>query len=133
MEGIKVVELGIWVAAPAGGSILADWGADVIKVEAPGGDPMRAASAAVLPASARTNPNFNPDNRGKRSLVLDLRSEEGRYHLLALLDTADVFLTNVRAAGLARLGLDPDSVRHRNPALVYAAISGYGLTGPKAD
>ena len=133
MEGIKVVELGIWVAAPAAGSILADWGADVIKVEAPGGDPMRAASAAVLPPTARTNPNFNPDNRGKRSVVLDLRSDEGRGHLLALLDTADVFLTNVRAAGLARLGLDSDSVRQRNPALVYAAISGYGLTGPKAD
>jgi len=133
MQGIKIVELGIWVAAPAAGSILADWGADVIKVEAPGGDPLRAASAAVLPPGAKVNPHFNADNRGKRSVVLDLRTEEGREHLLALLDTADVFLTNVRAAGLARLGLDPDSVHNRNPALVYAVISGYGLIGPKAD
>jgi len=133
MHGVKVVELGIWVAAPATGSILADWGADVIKIEAPGGDPLRAASAAVLSPEARTNPHFNADNRGKRSVVLDLRSEDGRESLLALLDTADVFVTNVRAAGLARLGLDPESVLGRNPRLIYAAISGYGLTGPKAD
>ena len=133
LHGVKVVELGIWVAAPAAGSILADWGADVIKVEAPGGDPLRAASAAVLPADAKTNPHFNADNRGKRSIVLDLRTEDGRSSLLALLDSADVFVTNVRAAGLKRLGLDPESVRDRNPGLVYAAISGYGLTGPKAD
>src|SRR5664279_4286406 len=119
MEGIKVVELGIWVAAPAAGAILADWGADVIKVEAPGGDPLRAASAAVLRPDAKTNPHFNADNRGKRSLVLDLRTVEGRQQLVALLDSADVFLTNVRAAGLARLRLDPQSVRDRNPTLVY--------------
>lgn len=133
MHGIKVVELGIWVAAPAAGSILADWGADVIKIEAPGGDPLRAASAAVLPPDARTNPHFNADNRGKRSMVLDLRTDEGRTQLLALLDSADVFISNVRAAGLARLGLDPETVLARNPRLVYAAITGYGLTGPKAD
>ena len=133
MQGIKVVELGIWVAGPAAGSILADWGADVIKIEAPGGDPLRAASAAVLSPDVRTNPHFNADNRGKRSLVLDLRTEEGRSHLRTLLDSADVFISNVRAAGLARLGLDPESVLARNPRLVYAAITGYGLTGPKAD
>jgi len=133
MQGVKVVELGIWVAAPAAGSILADWGADVIKIEAPGGDPLRAASAAVLPPDAKTNPHFNTENRGKRSVVLDLRTEDGRDSLLALLDTADVFVSNVRAAGLARLGLDPQTVRERNPRLVYTAISGYGLTGPKAD
>lgn len=133
MQGIKVVELGIWVAAPAAGSILADWGADVIKIEAPGGDPLRAASAAVLPPDVTTNPHFNADNRGKRSMVLDLRTEEGRTQLLALLDSADVFISNVRAAGLARLGLDPEAVLARNPRLVYAAITGYGLTGPKAD
>jgi crotonobetainyl-CoA:carnitine CoA-transferase CaiB-like acyl-CoA transferase len=133
LDGVKVVELGIWVAAPAAGSMLADWGADVIKVEQPGGDPLRAASAAVLPPDVRTNPHFNADNRGKRSVVLDLRTEDGRDSLLALLDTADVFITNVRAAGLARLGLDPHTVCDRNPRLVYAVISGYGLTGPKAD
>lgn len=133
LQGVKVVELGIWVAGPAAGSILADWGADVIKIESPGGDPLRAASAAVLPPDARTNPHFNADNRGKRSMVLDLRTKEGRTHLLALLDSADVFISNVRAAGLARLGLDPETVLARNPRLVYAAISGYGLTGPKAD
>src|SRR6185437_14863771 len=110
MHGIKVVELGIWVAAPAAAAILADWGADVIKVEAPSGDPLRAASAAVLPPDATHNPHFDADNRGKRSVVLDLRTDAGRDHLFALLDSADVFLTNVRTAGLARLGLDPESV-----------------------
>jgi crotonobetainyl-CoA:carnitine CoA-transferase CaiB-like acyl-CoA transferase len=133
MQGVKVLELGIWVAGPAAGSILADWGADVIKIEATDGDPLRAASAAVLPSGATFNPHFDPENRGKRSLVLNLRLAEDRGHLLALLDTADVFVTNVRAAGLKRLGLDPDSVRSRNPSLIYAIMSAYGLTGPDAD
>jgi crotonobetainyl-CoA:carnitine CoA-transferase CaiB-like acyl-CoA transferase len=133
IHGVRVVELGIWVAAPAAGSILADWGADVIKVEAPTGDPMRAASAAVLPPNAPFNPHFQTPNRGKRSIALDLRSQQGREHLLTLLDAADVFVTNVRAAGLARLGLDPETVCARNPALIYAIISAYGLTGPDAD
>ena len=131
LQGVKVVELGIWVAAPAAASLLADWGADVIKIEAPGGgDPLRAGSAAVQPPGVIANPNFEPDNRGKRSAVLDLRSESGLATMLALLDSADVFVTNIRAAGLARLGLDPDSIRPRNPRLVYAIISAYGLTGP---
>lgn len=133
MQGVRVVELGIWVAAPAAGAILADWGADVIKIEAPGGDPLRAASAATLPPGAKTNPHFNTDNRGKRSVVLDLRTDDGRNSLLALLDSADVFISNVRTAGLARLGLDPQTVLARNPRLIYTAITGYGLTGPKAD
>ena len=132
LQGVKVVELGIWVAAPAAGSMLADWGADVIKIESPGGDPLRAASAAVLQPDAEVNPHFGPDNRGKRSAVLDLRSDEGRAGMLALLDAADVFVTNVRLAGLARLGLDPESVRARNPRLVYAVITAYGMTGPDA-
>ena len=133
MQGVKVLELGIWVAGPAAGSILADWGADVIKIEATDGDPLRGASAAVLPPGAIFNPHFEPDNRGKRSLALNLRMAEDRSHLLTLLDTADVFLTNVRAAGLKRLGLDPDTVRSRNPSLVYAIMTAYGLTGPDAD
>ena len=132
LQGVKVVELGVWVAAPAASSMLADWGADVVKIESPGGDPLRAASATVLPPGAMVNPHFQPDNRGKRSAVLDLRSEEGRAVMFALLDTADVFVTNVRMAGLTRLGLDPQSVRARNPRLVYAVITAYGMTGPDA-
>jgi len=76
LQGVKVVELGVWVAAPAAASILADWGADVVKIEAPAGDPLRAASAAVLPPGAGSNPHFEPDNRGKRSVALDLRSAD---------------------------------------------------------
>ena len=91
----------------------------------------RGATEAVLLASSVWNKR--PDNRGKRSLALNLRLAEDRSHLLTLLDTADVFLTNVRAAGLKRLGLDPDTVRSRNPSLVYAIMTAYGLTGPDAD
>ena len=133
LHGVKVVELGIWVAAPAAGSILADWGADVIKVEAPGGDPLRAASAAVLPEDAKTNPHFNADNRGKRSIVLDLRTEDGRSSLLALLDSADVFVTNVRAAGLKRLGLDPESVRDRKVGAVKRCARLIGIAATERD
>ena len=133
MHGVKVIELGMWVAAPGAAHILADWGADVIKVEPPGGDPMRMASKAALPPDAENNPWFDPDNRGKRSVELDLRNEAERESLLALLDSADVFVTNVRAAGLARLGLDADTVLARNPRLIYAIVTGYGLTGPDAD
>ncbi len=133
LQGVKVVELGIWVAAPSASVILADWGADVIKIEQPGGDPLRAASAASLGPAATADPHFGPDNRGKRSVALDLRSEEGLASMLAVLDSADVFVTNVRVAGLARLGLDPETVRSRNPRLVYALVTAYGLAGPDAD
>src|SRR3954452_4656009 len=105
MEGVRVVELGVWVAGPAAGGILADWGADVIKIEPPTGDPARTFQR-MLGGDLPTNPPFELDNRSKRSLVLDLSNETGRAHALDLIDRADVFLTNIRASALARLGLD---------------------------
>lgn len=132
VEGIKVVELGVWVAAPAAGGILADWGADVIKIEPPSGDPARTFSR-MLGSDLEINPPFEMDNRAKRSIVLDLATAEGRCTALELLDDADVFLTNIRPGALQRLGLDFETVATRNSRLVYGLITGYGVTGPDAD
>ena len=133
MDGVKVVELGVWIAGPAGGCILGDWGADVIKIEPPGvGDPSRL-FANMLGADMPFNPIFENDNRNKRSVIIDISKDEGRALAYELIDGADVFISNVRAASLARLGLDPDTLRDRNPRLIYASITGYGLEGPDAD
>ena len=133
MDGVRVVEIGVWVAGPAAGGILADWGADVVKIEPPGiGDPARTFSR-MLGADLPFNPVFENDNRSKRSIVIDLASEAGREIALELVDGADVFVTNVRAKALERLGLDSASLLSRCPRLVYAVISGYGLDGPDAD
>jgi crotonobetainyl-CoA:carnitine CoA-transferase CaiB-like acyl-CoA transferase len=133
MEGVKVIEMGVWVAGPAAGCILSDWGADVVKIEPTRvGDPGRL-FARMLGADLPFNPPFEMDNRGKRSVAIDLAREEGREIALGLVDSADVFVSNVRMAGLERLGLDYASLQRRNPRLVHAAISGYGFEGPDAD
>ncbi|ETZ30819.1 coA-transferase III family protein [Mycobacterium intracellulare MIN_061107_1834] len=132
MEGVKVVELGVWVAGPAAGGILADWGADVIKIEPPTGDPARM-FGRMLGCDMGLNPPFEMDNRSKRSVVLDLGTDAGRATAFELLAGADVFLTNVRPGALQRLGLDFESVSAANPRLVYGLITGYGENGPDAD
>ena len=111
---------------------MADWGADVIKVEPPRGDPQRKIFGAVGAGEQTAVPPFELDNRGKRSVVLDLRSDDGRAAMDRLLADADVFVTNTRVAALERLGLDPQAVRERFPTLVYGIITGYGLEGPDA-
>lgn len=132
VEGVKVVELGVWVAGPAAGGILADWGADVIKIEPPTGDPARM-FGRMLGCDMGLNPPFEMDNRSKRSVVLDLGTDAGRATAFELLAGADVFLTNVRPGALQRLGLDFESVSAANPRLVYGLITGYGENGPDAD
>src|SRR5277367_170578 len=107
LSKLRVVELGVWVAAPAAAALLADWGADVIKVEAPAGDPMRQVFGSLGIDSDMPNPAFSLDNRGKRSVVLNLRDAEGREHFEDLLATADVFITNLRPDSLEGLGLEP--------------------------
>lgn len=133
LAGLRVVELGVWVAAPSAAALLADWGADVIKVEGPAGDPMRNVFGSLGIDSDMPNPAFALDNRGKRSVVLDLREEEGRQHLESLMATADVFITNLRPDSLDGLGLEPDATVARHPRLVYCSISGYGLRGGDRD
>jgi crotonobetainyl-CoA:carnitine CoA-transferase CaiB-like acyl-CoA transferase len=133
MQGVKVVEIGVWVAGPAAGGILADWGADVVKIEPPGiGDPARTFSK-MLGADLPFNPPFEMDNRSKRSIVLDLQEENARALALELIAEADVFVTNVRQSALRKMGLDHTTLRDKFPRLVYAAITGYGLAGPDAD
>lgn len=131
LQGLKVVEFASYIAGPGACGILGDWGADVIKVERPGGDNMRHIFADVG-TDLGANPTFDMDNRGKRGIVLDIAKPEGREALARLADTADVFLTNVRPASLRRAGLDDATLRKRNPRLVYAVITGYGLEGPDA-
>ncbi len=132
LSGVRVVELGVWIAAPAACGIMADWGADVIKVEPPAGDPQRHAFKALGLPDGRMAP-FELDNRGKRSVVLNLRDKEDMEAMDALLARADVFVTNVRMDALERLGLDADSVRKRFPKLIYGRMTGYGATGPDRD
>ena len=132
LGGVRVVELGVWVAGPACAGVLADWGAEVIKVEPPEGDPQRNIFGALGQSDQPAVPPFEIDNRGKKSVVIDLRDDAGRERMYALLATADAFVTNVRLAALGRLGLDPDTVRAKFPKLVYGIITGYGLDGPDA-
>ena len=132
LDGIRVVEHATYMAAPGAGSILSDWGADVIKIEPPGGDPIRK-FFATIGTDIKDNPVFDFDNRGKKSIILDTRTEEGQAILRKLAGDADVFLTNVRPGGLSRSGLDYDSLKHVNPKLVYCSLTGYGLEGPDAD
>jgi crotonobetainyl-CoA:carnitine CoA-transferase CaiB-like acyl-CoA transferase len=132
LEGVRVVELGVWVAGPAAGGILADWGADVVKIEPPAGDPART-FGRMLGIEDGSSPPFEMDNRGKRSIVLDVTTEDGRSRARQLLSGADVFLTNVRPSALARVGLDFETVASDNPALIYGLITGYGESGPDSD
>lgn len=133
MEGVKVVELGFWVAGPACGGILADWGASVVKVEPLNGDPFRGFGQYLASLyGATANAPFELDNRGKRSIGLDYTTDEGKAVLLDLIDGADVFVTNLRVGALERAGLDYDSLAARNPRLIYASVTGLGLQGDEA-
>ncbi|MGD9965243.1 MAG: CaiB/BaiF CoA transferase family protein [Hyphomonadaceae bacterium] len=132
LEGLRIIEMATYVAAPGAGGIMADWGGDVIKVEPPGGDPIRMFFSS-LGVEETTNPVFDMDNRGKRGIILDTSKPGGRNALLKLIDGADIFLTNVRPGGLARAGLDADTVLKRCPSLIYTTLTGYGLEGPDAD
>src|SRR3954452_2617617 len=131
LEGFRVVELGIWVAGPAAASILGEWGADVVKVESPGGDPNRF-TLRHIGVDARS-PVFDLDNRDKRGIVLDLKDDRGRGHLEQLLADADVFVTNLRPGALERLDLDPGALRERFPRLLVAPLTSYGWSGPLRD
>ncbi len=132
LTGVKVVELGVWVAGPAAGGILGDWGAEVIKVEPPNGDPARIFQR-MLGGDMPTNPPFELDNRNKRGVGIDLSTDDGRALMLRLIDDADVFVTNLRIGALARLGLDYETLSGRLPDLIYAHITGYGREGEDAD
>ncbi len=133
-SGIRVVELAQWVFVPVAGALLADWGADVIRIEKIDGDPYRAlATQGIGTDRGGVNLSVALANRGKRSMAVDLQTEAGLALLHQLLATADVLLTSLRPGALDRLGLDAETVRERYPTLVYARGNGFGVRGPDAD
>jgi crotonobetainyl-CoA:carnitine CoA-transferase CaiB-like acyl-CoA transferase len=136
MSGVRVVEVASWTFVPAAGAVLAEWGADVIKVEHPvTGDPQRGLSAMGLVPTGPGGVDYMIElpNRGKRSVGIDLKSPEGREALLKLVATADVFLTNYLPALRQRLGLEVEDLRAVNPNLIYVRGSGHGERGPERD
>jgi crotonobetainyl-CoA:carnitine CoA-transferase CaiB-like acyl-CoA transferase len=135
LSGVRVVELASFVAAPAAGALLADLGAEVIKVEVPWGEIYRHSLPrfAGYDSDFSLAPHFHMDNRGKRSVALDLALPEAVEALRRLVDRADVLLTNMLPARLARLGLDPSALRTRRPELIVARLSGYGPVGAEAN
>jgi crotonobetainyl-CoA:carnitine CoA-transferase CaiB-like acyl-CoA transferase len=128
LDGIRVLDVTQVMAGPYCAMQLSDMGADVIKVEPPDGDSTR----RMAGATADDSPAFNAVNRGKRSIVLDLKDEVARRAFARLADTADILIENGRPGAMARLGLDYASLSPRCPRLIYASISGYGQTGPDA-
>jgi crotonobetainyl-CoA:carnitine CoA-transferase CaiB-like acyl-CoA transferase len=131
LKGMKVIEMCHVMAGPTCGMMLADMGADVIKVEKPeGGDDTRKFAPPLVNGESAA---FMMMNRNKRGIVLDLKSEGGKQVLWRLLETADVLTENYRPGVLARMGFDYESLRQRNPGLIYAAISGFGRSGPYAE
>lgn len=130
LAGIRVIEFAHWMAGPLAGGLLADWGADVIKIEPPGGEPMRAIFSSLGARSDTPNGAFLAANRGKRSVALEIKSEAGMQAFDALLASADVLLTNLRPDALMRLELTPEAIRERYPRLVYCSVSAYGWGGP---
>ncbi|MEZ0362716.1 CaiB/BaiF CoA transferase family protein [Mycobacterium sp. pUA109] len=133
-DGLRVVELAQWVFVPVAGALLADGGADVIRVERLDGDPYRGlATQGIGTDSGGVNLSMALANRGKRSVALDLRHPDGLAVLHQLLATADVFLTSLRPGALERLGLHADALQERYPRLIYARGHGFGIRGPDAD
>ena len=130
LEGVRVVELAHIMAGPVCGLMLADMGADVVKVERPEGDDSR---RFLPPEIGGESAAFMMMNRNKRGIVLDLKSEEGRAAFLKLVARADILIENHRRGTMERLGLGHDVLAQANPALVHVEISGFGRTGPYAD
>ncbi|MGH6955873.1 MAG: CaiB/BaiF CoA transferase family protein [Caulobacteraceae bacterium] len=131
LQGLKVVEMSTWVAAPGCAMIMAEWGADVVKVESAEGD----ATRRFYPDDETSpgNPIFSMENRGKRGVVLDIGRPEGREALIALLRQADVFVTNLRPGALRRARIDYETVKNEAPRLIYACVTGFGLQGEEVD
>ncbi len=127
LAGIRVIDLTTIAMGPLASQWLGDLGADVIKIEAPGGDSTRQTGPAAEPGMAA---QFLSTNRNKRSVVLDLKQAEAREALARLIENADIFLHNVRPQKLAKLGLATEPLMRRNPRLIYAGLHGFGEAGP---
>ncbi|MBI4283441.1 MAG: CoA transferase [Chloroflexi bacterium] len=139
LEGIKVVSMEQWVAAPMASAYLADWGADVVKVEPLTGEQERGlireggVPTRTRVGGAEVDRHFQFMNRNKRGLAVDLKKEAGRDILCQLVQKADVFMTNIQLDSVKRLKLDYDTLKQLNPRLIYAVLTGYGTKGPDKD
>jgi crotonobetainyl-CoA:carnitine CoA-transferase CaiB-like acyl-CoA transferase len=134
--GVRVLEIGRFAAGPSCATVLADWGADVIKIEPPGGDPARGPGSLErpgAPAGQSVNPRFEVHNRSRQSVTLDLHVPAGRALLDRLLADADVLVTNLSPSALTNLSLDGSTLRARWPRLIVAQVSGYDLATPQGD
>jgi crotonobetainyl-CoA:carnitine CoA-transferase CaiB-like acyl-CoA transferase len=131
LQGLKVVEMSTWIAAPGAAMIMGEWGADVVKVESAEGDAIRRfyPDTEAIPG----NPIFSMENRNKRGVVLNTSTPAGRSALIQLLKGADIFVTNLRPGALARARLDYDSIKDEAPHLIYASVTGFGLVGEEID
>jgi crotonobetainyl-CoA:carnitine CoA-transferase CaiB-like acyl-CoA transferase len=132
LDGFRVLDFTQNVAGPLAGQVLADLGAEVIKVEAPDGEAARHITS-VLPGRPPLAPYFLPNNRGKKSVAVDLTTQQGKDQVLKLADTADVILEGFRPGVMERLGLGPNDLQPRNPKLIYARVSAFGGNGPNGD
>ncbi|WP_166875209.1 CaiB/BaiF CoA-transferase family protein [Salinibacterium sp. ZJ450] len=138
LEGITVIEVGVWHAGPGAAAILGDLGADVVKIESLDGDPERGEGGSLtLKSQAIDSPGWNLmfelSNRNKRAIALDLASEQGKQVLRQLVEGADVFITNLRPGAKRKLGIDYESLASVNPRLVHVNVSGFGSKGPLAE
>jgi len=134
LEGVKVVDLTYFVAGPGTAKILADWGADVIKVEPSFGDPGRKTGATMLmPIEDDVNPFYTTYNANKRGLSVNLKCEQGLQIMDKLLSKANVFVSSYRTGALKRLGLDYEALAERHPHLIWAQVNGFGDYGPAKD
>ncbi|MEG2627989.1 MAG: CoA transferase [Raoultibacter sp.] len=135
LDGIKVVDLTTYLAAPTSGRVLAEWGADVVKVESAKADPTRTTQAAVygMPMSDEENLAFDMANVEKRFVSLNLKDEMGMEVMMKLLSEADIFLTNNRTKSLAKMGLDYETLHAKFPRLIFAHVLGYGKAGAEKD
>lgn len=133
-DGVKVIELANFIAAPAAGRFFADGGADVIKIEAPSGDPLRyTAPSEGRPLMEDENTTYDLENANKKAVVINLKSDNGKKILHEMLEKADILLTNWRTKALVKQGLDYETLKEKYPKLVYAQITGYGEKGPDKD
>jgi crotonobetainyl-CoA:carnitine CoA-transferase CaiB-like acyl-CoA transferase len=132
LEGVRVVEVSMWAFVPSAGAVLADWGAEVIKVEAPSGDPIRALTFGGVTKAGDVAPSWEMFNRNKRGIALDLDHPTGQAIVHELAASAGVFLTSLLPAARGKLRIDEETIRAVNPQIIYASGTGQGARGPEA-
>jgi crotonobetainyl-CoA:carnitine CoA-transferase CaiB-like acyl-CoA transferase len=132
LAGVRVIEVSMWAFVPSAGAVLADWGAEVIKVEAPTGDPIRALTFGGVGPADGVAYSWEMFNRGKRGIALDLTQPGGQEIVHELAATADVFLTSLLPSAREKLRIDDETIRAVNPTIIYASGTGQGARGPEA-